>query len=410
MGQVLFANARIVDGTAPEARDGHVLVEDGLIREVSDRPLQSSSARVIDLAGKTLMPGLIDCHVHVVSVVVNIQMNSALPSSLTALRAVGVMRDMLMRGFTTVRDVGGADYGVKVALEEGTLQGPRLVTAGRALSQTGGHGDFRGRFGRQAFCLCHAQLGNLARVVDGVDNCRQAVREEIMLGADHIKIMASGGVASPVDPIHFMGYSRDEILAIVEEAQNHATYVCAHAYTAPAIARAVECGVRSIEHGNLVDADAARLMAERDAFAVPTLITYEALANEGASLGLPADSVAKIAHVRGAGLHSLEIFRDAGVKMAYGSDLLGDMHRHQSDEFTLRGRVLTPHEVIRSATTVAAELLRMEGRIGVVAEGAYADLIVVDGDPLKDLAVLTGQGRHMPLIMKGGTAVKDTLH
>jgi imidazolonepropionase-like amidohydrolase len=402
----LFANARIVDGTSPEPREGHVLVEGGTIREVSDRPVASPSAEVVDLAGRTLMPGLIDCHVHVVSVTVNVAANARMPSSLTALRAAGVMRAMLMRGFTTVRDVGGADYGLKLAVEEGDLDGPRLVTAGRAISATGGHGDFRGRFDDREFCLCHARLGHLSRVVDGVDACRKAVREEIMAGADHIKIMASGGVASPVDPIHFLGYSRDEIRAMVEEAANHDTYVCAHAYGAPAIARAVECGVRSIEHGNLVDAPAARLMAEKGAFAVPTLVTYEALATEGAALGLPPESVAKIEDVRGAGLRSLELFREAGVPMAYGSDLLGDMHRHQSDEFLLRGRVLPAHEVIASATTVAARLLRREGRIGVVAAGADADLIVVDGDPLSDLSVLTGQGAKMPAIMRGGRFVK----
>jgi imidazolonepropionase-like amidohydrolase len=183
----------------------------------------------------------------------------------------------------------------------------------------------------------------------------------------------------------------------------------AHAYTAPAIRRAVESGVRTIEHGNLVDDDTARLMAARGAYVVPTLITYDALAKEGAALGLPPESVEKIESVRTAGIESLGIFKRAGVKMAYGTDLLGEQHVHQSAEFRIRAKVLTPHEVICSATAVAAEVLRMEGRLGVVASGATADLLVVDGDPLRDLGVLEGQGRHLAAIMKAGRFVKNRL-
>ena len=183
----------------------------------------------------------------------------------------------------------------------------------------------------------------------------------------------------------------------------------AHAYTARAIKRAVECGVRTIEHGNLVDDEAARVMKTRAAFAVPTLVTYEALAADGARLGLPPESVAKIASVREAGLRSLEIYRRNGVPMAYGSDLLGPMHERQSEEFAIRAQVLTPHEAIQGATSIAAQVLRMEGRLGVVAPGAEADLIAVDGDPLRDLSLLGDQGRYLPLIMKGGVAVKNEI-
>jgi imidazolonepropionase-like amidohydrolase len=249
----------------------------------------------------------------------------------------------------------------------------------------------------------------LSRVADGVDAVRKAVREELKAGADFIKIMASGGVASPTDPIDWLGYSRDEVLAIVEETDKSKTYVAAHAYTAEAIGRAVELGVRTIEHGNLVDAPTAALMAKKGAYVVPTLVTYDALANEGASLGLPPESVAKIENVRGAGLRSLEIFRQAGVKMAFGTDLLGEMHRHQSTEFAIRARVLPAHEIIASATTIAAEVLRMEGKLGVVAPGALADLLVVDGNPLTDIAVLTGQGERIAAILKDGVFVKNTL-
>lgn len=408
MVTTLFQNARIVDGTLPERPDPvDVIVEGGTVVEVGPR-LASAKARTIDLAGRTLMPGLIDAHVHVVAGTADLGRNAMLPDSLVATRALVIMRDMLMRGFTTVRDVGGCDYGLKVATEEGHFPTPRLVISGKALSQTGGHCDFRGRFDDRPAPQTRLKLGALGRLCDGVDEIRRAAREEIKGGADFIKIMANGGVASPTDPIHFLGFSRDELHAVVEEARGAGTYVSAHLYTDEAIRRAVECGVHSLEHCNLIGADTARLAATRGAFAVPTLVTYDKLASEGAKAGFPADSIAKIDDVRLKGMESLEIMRSAGLAMAYGSDLLGDMHRHQSEEFVIRGRVLPAREVIGAATHVAARLLRLEGRIGIVAPGAHADLVVVDGDPLQDLSLLTRQGRHMPIIMKGGAFVKRT--
>ena len=229
------------------------------------------------------------------------------------------------------------------------------------------------------------------------------------MGADQIKIMASGGVASPTDPVGAFGYSEDEIRAIVAETQGRDTYVMAHAYTAAAIARAVRCGVRTIEHGNLVDAPTATLMAQLGAYVVPTLVTYDALATEGESLGLPAESVAKVASVREAGLRSLEIYKAAGVKMGYGSDLLGESQRLQSDEFRLRAEVLSPAEAIASATTVGAEILGMSDRLGRLVPGALADLLVVDGNPLRDIGCLLGQGERIPLVMKEGVVQFDEL-
>jgi imidazolonepropionase-like amidohydrolase len=238
---------------------------------------------------------------------------------------------------------------------------------------------------------------------------RRAAREELQMGADHIKIMASGGVASPTDPVGAYGYAEDEVRAIVEEARARKTYVMAHAYTADAIARVVRWGVRTIEHGNLIDAPTARLMAEQNAYAVPTLVTYEALATEGAQYGLPEESVAKIEDVREAGLRSLEIYRDAGVKMGFGTDLLGPSQRLQSDEFRIRAEVLGNHAALTAATTTAAEVLGLTGKLGCVAPGAWADLLVVDGNPLEDISCLLGQGERIPLVMKAGAPEFDEL-
>ncbi|AMJ62082.1 metal-dependent hydrolase family protein [Bosea sp. PAMC 26642] len=406
MASTLFTQARIVDGTAAERSDPvSVLVEGGTIKEVG-KTISSAKAKVIDLKGRTLMPGLIDAHVHVVAGVADLGKNAVLPDSLVTARSFVIMRDMLMRGFTTVRDVGGADFGLKQATEEGHFPTPRLVISGKALSQTGGHADFRGRYDDATTPVTRHRLGALGRICDGLDQVRRAAREEMKGGADFIKIMANGGCASPTDPIHFLGFSVSELEAIVEEAKMAGTYVSAHVYTDDAIRRCVEAGVHSLEHCNLIGPDTAKLAASRGAVAVPTLVTYDKLVSDGPKLGFPPDSVAKVDVVRSAGMESLAIMKKAGLTMAYGSDLLGEMHRYQSEEFVIRGRALPAHEVIASATHIAAKLLKLEGRIGTIAPGAHADLIVVDGDPLKDLSLLTRQGRHMPLIMKGGAFMK----
>lgn len=407
---LLFKNAAIVDGLDDEPREGmSVLVEDGRIAEVSDSKISAKNARKIDLAGKTLMPGLIDCHVHVIATSANLGANALMPDSLVAAKSGGIMRSMLMRGFTTVRDVGGADLGLKIALEEGHFEGPRLVICGKALSQTGGHTDYRGPFDERDSQYYTRRLGAMGRLCDGLDEVRRACRQEIKAGAQFIKIMANGGVSSPSDPIDFVSFSLSEMEAVVEEARNARTYVSAHLYTDEAIHRAVKAGVRSLEHCNLIEPKTAALAAKSGAIACPTLVTYEMLKREGSDYGLPAESVAKIDDVRLAGMKSLEIMRKAGLMMAYGTDLLGPMHRHQSEEFVIRAGILSAREAIRSATADAATLLRMEGEIGCISKGAHGDLIVVDGNPLKKIELLTEQGRHMPMIVKGGRLVKDQL-
>lgn len=405
MTSFLLTNGRLLDPLNPTLIDGmQVLVRDGAVSAVSDVPLDADGATVVDLRGKTLMPGLIDLHVHVMAGQLNLAAQVNLPNVFVTLRAIPILKAMLRRGFTTVRDAGGAGLPLKQSIEAHLAQGPRLFVAGRALSQTGGHGDMNAQsdFTAGVQCGCCVRVGAIARVVDGVDALRKAVREEFQMGADQIKIMASGGVASPTDPVGAFGYSEDEIRAVVAEARGRGTYVMAHAYTPAAIERAVRCGVRTIEHGNLVDAATAQVMAEHQAFAVPTLVTYEALATEGAQYGLPPESVAKIADVKDAGLRSLAILKQAGVRIGFGTDLLGESHRLQSEEFRIRTQVLTRQEVIASATTTAADVLGMQGKLGRIQPGAIADLLVVNGNPFDDVACLLGQGDHIPIVMKAG--------
>ncbi|MCX5497795.1 amidohydrolase family protein [Kaistia dalseonensis] len=410
MSATLFTGGRFLDPAQDELLDGmDVLVEGGRIVEVSDTPISSSSATRIDLKGRTLMPGLIDCHLHVVSTTVDGWANTMAPSSLIALRARRILETILQRGFTTVRDCCGADLGLVMAIEEGLVDGPRLIISGKGLTTTGGHCDQRARTDDRD-SIMEERLGTLGRIVDGVDNVRKAAREELRKGAKFIKIMANGGVASPTDPIHSLQYSRDEIKAIVEEAENAGTYVSAHVYTDKAIRRVVECGVLSLEHCNLIEPETARLAAEAGAIAVPTLVAYEGLALEGERFGLSKEAAAKIETVRTAGLRSLQIMRAAGLPMAFGSDLLGELQKYHTMEFEILARVLPNAEIIRSATLVGARLCRMEGEIGVIAPGAAADLLVIDGDPYKDITRLAGDGAHMAAIMRGGRFFKNTLH
>ncbi|MFP5227932.1 MAG: amidohydrolase family protein [Acidobacteriota bacterium] len=403
--QTLLRNARIVDATAPEPRAGNVLIEDGVIREVGGKAPTGDYA-AIDVEGRTLMPGLIDCHVHVVASLMDLAANAALPAPLAVLRAVPILKGMLERGFTTVRDLGGAPYALAEAIEQGLTPGPRLFVCGKALSKTGGHSDARARYDGRDANRWAGNFGALGRIADGVDEVRRACREMLREGASLIKVMANGGVASPTDPIDWLGYTVEELKAAVEEPRDAKTYVAAHLYTAEGIERAVECGVRTLEHCNRVDAKAAQKAAEAGAIAVPTLVTYEALAQDGPGLGLPAASVAKIETVRKAGLESLAILRDAGVRMAFGTDLLGPTHVRQCEEFAIRARVLGAQEILASATTVGAEVLGMEGRLGVVAEGARADLLVVEGDPLQDITVLAEPRKHLRMVMKDGVVVR----
>jgi imidazolonepropionase-like amidohydrolase len=395
-------NGKLIEGQT-------ILIDHGKIEEISSERIQEANLHAIDMKNMVVMPGLIDCHVHCMASNLNLGFNAALPNIFATLKALPILEGMLMRGFTTVRDAGGADWSLSEATRTGLVKGPIIFPAGKALSQTGGHGDFRPRSDVMEPCACSQKVGSISRVVDGVDAIRLAVREEIQKGATQIKIMASGGIASPNDPIHFLGFSEDEIRAAVEEAGNAGTYVMAHAYTPEAIIRAVRCGVRTIEHGSLINQAAAEFMAAAGAFLVPTTITFEALAVDGAKLGFPAESVAKVEAVRVAAKLALKIAEAAGVQVAYGTDLLGQTHAYQSDELKIRADASGNAQAIRSATSVAAAVLQMQGNLGIVQAGATADLLVIDGNPLADIGLLMGQGQHIKAIIKDGRFVKNEM-
>jgi imidazolonepropionase-like amidohydrolase len=411
--QLLFKNFELLEPSFGELRGGYqMLIEGDTVKELATTPIKAPDADIIDCGGRTLMPGLIDSHVHAIHSEVNIRAMEALPLTLITARAATRLRAMLDRGFTTVRDTGGADWGIKTAIETGHITGPRLYIAGQSIGPTGGHSDSRRRtsFKFNGECQCCNGLQFKSAVADGADEVRKSAREQMRQGADHVKIMMSGGVASPYDPLDSLQFSDGEVSAAVEEATAFGRYVCAHAYSAEAITRAARLGVRTIEHGNLIDDASAKAMSGKGMFLVANLVTYYAMKDRAAQFGMSGESLAKNELVLQGGLKSLEICKRHGIPVAYGSDLLGELHWDQSKEFTIRQEVVSPIEIIRSATTVGADVLRMPGKVGTLQAGAFADAILVDGNPLKDLALLGDQGKHLALIMKAGQLHKNRLN
>ena len=409
MRDIVFTNARIVDPvSATNTGLLDLRIKNGRIAEIGS-DLASGEHDRIDASGRFLLPGLIDCHVHPFLADANLARLAEVPPTLMTARAGRILEGMLQRGFTTVRDAAGADWGIKQAVQDGLIQGPRLFIAGRALSQTGGHGDFRSRTDDRDVCHCQHALAFTSRIADGIDDVRKAVREELRKGADQIKIMVSGGASSPHDPLECNQYSPSEIRVIVEEATRRGTYVMAHAYAADAIRVALECGVRTIEHGNMIDRPTAALAAEKGAYLVPTLTTYEVLAEEAADSGWSEAMLDKLSRVREAGLESIQICREEGVKLGFGTDLLGDSFDHQSREFLIRSQGESPAQILHSATQINAEILRQTDQLGVIKTGAIADVLVLDRNPLADLSVLQDHGKHMPVIVKDGAIIKNLL-
>jgi imidazolonepropionase-like amidohydrolase len=411
MSLTVLTNAFLIDCTGADPVEGAaVVVEDDRIQDVlpSGRvgPLPGP-VRTLDCRGATLMPGLTDAHVHICAVTENItDQHRYFPPSYIAARAMRRAEECLMQGFTTVRDAGGADYGFRLALEEGHFPGPRLLVSGHYISQTGGHGDKRRRAEwTDPIDCCVGMIGSIA---DGEAEVRKAVREQLRRDVDQIKIMASGGAMSPSDELDTTQFTVAEMRAAVEEARAVGKYVLSHAYSDTAVRHAIEAGVRSIEHGNLIREPAARAIKEADAFLVPTMITYEMIYREGKRYGIGDHQIQKIDLARQQSVQGLTYAYRAGCKIGSGSDLLGDMMSQRAVEFELKAQVMTPMETLLSATKVNAELFRMSDRIGTVEPGKYADLIVVAGDPLRNLCVFQNPD-NLRLIMKGGRPYKQTL-
>lgn len=383
-----------------------LVIEGERIVEVTPEPREPGpDDRVIDAGGRVVTPGLIDAHVHVMAVTHDVWRLAAQPPSLITAQTKPILEGMLHRGFTTVRDAGGADFGLQEAVRRGLFEGPRLYIAAHPLTQTGGHADIRPQGVKELVCSC-AGLGLFGAIADGDAEVRRAVREQIRSGANQIKIMAGGGVASPTDPIDGTQYSLAELAAICEEADAANTYVMAHAYSPRSIARAVRAGVRTIEHGNLLDEASAEAMNEESAFLVPTLATYAALGDEGTRLGWSPAMLAKLERVQHRGVQAIAIARAEGVPIAFGTDLLGHMHDRQMEEFALRLPVQTPAEILQSATAVAAQVLRAEGQIGTLQPGALADLLIVEGDPTQSIDMWRDPAQGIRLVMQGGRVVR----
>ena len=412
MRQLLFRNARVFDGTNADCAEGmSVRVADGLIQEVEAGPLKSGDGvQVIAAGGRTLMPGLIDAHVHVFTSDVSLAKVDGIGEAYRTAHAIRMLRHALACGFTTVRDVGGGNHSLSRALTDGLFEGPRFFYTGKVLSMTGGHGDYRPTEEPPSVCGCAGSASNsLCVVADGVDECLKAVREELRQGAHCIKIMGSGGVASPTDPIWMNQYREDEIRAIVNECTERRSYAAAHCHPASAVRRCAEFGVRSIEHGTLIDAETAAFVAAKGAWVVPTLVILEQLVEMGRTLGFPPQSQEKAAYAWESAVSGLALMRDAGVKLCYGTDLLGSLYTRQCREFLLRREVFSPVEILRQATSIPAEMMMMEGKLGCVAPGAFADLLVVDGDPLADISLLASDGERLSVIVRAGEVVKNRL-
>ncbi|MCK0150837.1 amidohydrolase family protein [Marivita sp. S6314] len=407
---ILFAGGNLLDPRQSDLIEGvDVLVEDGRVKEVSETPIKSDSAVRIDIAGKTICPGLIDAHVHMFMNEMNLGLARTVPVTYASAKAAFVLKGMLMRGFTTVRDMAGGDFGMRDASASGYIDTPRLFISGRSITQTGGHGDFREASVTTEDYACCSASELFSIIADGLPEVLKAVRDELRKGADQIKVMLSGGVASPNDPLNSLQYRSDELEAIVEEATRWGVYVAGHAYSDDAIKRGLAAGIRTIEHGNFITPETAKTMSDLDAYLVPTLITYDVTKKLGPASGKSEVSLRKNDEVHAAGLQSLEICRAAGVPIGYGTDLSFHTQQWQCSGLALQAEVQSAGGAIEAATIVNARILRHEGLLGELVPGAHADLLVIDGNPLADLSVFDDQGSKLDVIMKGGKFFKNTL-
>lgn len=408
----ILHNANVVDTVSGTIIPGQtVTLCGGLIDSVQHThsytyPILASSAEVVevDLDGRYLCPGLIDCHVHLTAVAgsPSLAFDDA-DMAVSYFRQPFLCKQMLSRGFTSVRDTGGATLALKEAIAEDVFPGPRVFISNKAISQTGGHGDVRKAHDKAGGDCCQCGTSSSISVVaDGVPACLAVARDQLRQGADFIKIMVGGGVASPTDRIENTQFTADEIRAIADVAESYGTYVTAHAYTPKAIRHAVDNGVRGIEHGNLIDADTAAYMAKHKVWLTPTLITYKAMGEDKYSAFLPPENQAKNQQVLARGVASLRLAHDAGVTLCHGSDLLGPLQAEQSREFGLRAQGLSSTVVLQGATVNAARMLKQEETLGQVKGGFAADVLVLSENPLENVSVLDEPEKSVLVVMKNG--------
>jgi imidazolonepropionase-like amidohydrolase len=416
---IAFVNARLFDGKSDALRRGlAVLVEGDVIKAVGPAGLAlGADVRIVDCGGRVLMPGLIDAHWHAMMAAIPLDVLMSADVGYINLAAAQEAERTLMRGFTSVRDMAGPTFGLKRAIDDGLVAGPRIWPSGAMISQTGGHGDFR--FPHEIPASPNAPLARshaigASALADGADRVLASAREQLMLGASQLKLAAGGGVSSYYDPIDVSQYTEAEFRAAVSAAENWGTYVAAHAYTPRAIGVAIKGGVSCIEHGQLMDEATARMIAENDVW----LSTQPFLNDQFASPLPTPQAEAKAQQVYSGTDAAYRLARKYGLKTAWGTDILFDpqMAANQGAVLTTLARWYSPVEILKMATAVNGELLAMSGprnpypgKLGVVEQGALADLILVDGDPIENLKLIADPQTSFVLIMKGGRMVKDAL-
>ncbi|TLY81374.1 MAG: amidohydrolase family protein [Gammaproteobacteria bacterium] len=414
----LLRNVRIWDGRGEEVSAGELLVVGNRIQSVSRgriAPSPELHAVTIDGGGRVLTPGFIDAHVHMTSVLPRQQQQESDPVYIAALEIRGA-EQALLRGFTTQRDVAGAVFGLKKAIDDGYAVGPRIYAAGAALSQTAGHGDDRHYTDPPKWLgggLTYDERTGMSVIADGVPQVLAAAREQMGHGAAMIKVMASGGAASEFDPIEITEYTLDELKAAVDVAASFGTYVTVHSYNSASTRRAIEAGVRCIEHGHLIDEPTMKLIADRGIFLSTNIVVYEV-----PPVGISERQRAKFLQVQAATDAMMKLAKKYHVKLGFGTDLIYglDNKARENREFTLRERWFSPVEILRQATSGNAELLAMSGprnpypgKLGVIEEGAYADVLLINGEPLKDITILEHPADALALIMKDGKIFKNQL-
>jgi imidazolonepropionase-like amidohydrolase len=411
MKTIVLHDAFIIDCTGSDPIErGSVVIEGQLIKEVlpnSPRHLPAD-ALMIKCDGRTLLPGLIDAHVHMGSIDASFtEQQRRNFASVLVIKTIKNIQETVDQGFTTVRDVGGADPGFRMAIEKGMIPGPRMFVCGRMISQTGGHAD--GRLPTEFYQPIELPAGTASGVYDGVDAVRKAAREQIRQGVDHLKVMAGGGAMSPSDEIDTAQYSIDELKAVVFEAENAGKYVSAHCYSDRSILNALVSGVRTIEHGNLMTPKAAEAMQAAGAYLVPTIVTYEKLSAMGRDFGVSENNIRKINQALEKAYESLSLSHQTGVKIGSGSDLLGPMQLYKAGALECHARVMGPMGALLAATKTNAEIIRQEKRLGTIESGKLADLILVDGNPLADISILQRYQEKIVLILQDGRIYKNIL-